>query len=195
MFVYELSGCRFESRYSHYNFGFHRKQCQWRIQGLSDAGMPVWVSKLGAQIKGELMQSNSYLIISSTQVRLHVLKHLSKTLKNGEFDLAHAWVVNSGLCKCVTIYRLYQWIQHFRSTGVPKLGPGYGSECTGDWMISHQPLSFNNMHNNIIYHLLEFGLDYDCRVKPWKRSPRTLPSPLKKSDFSVSLQNIKVFHP
>ena len=118
-----------------------------------------------------------------------------KTLKNGEFDLVRVWVCNSGLCRCITIYRLYQWSQHFRSTGVPKVGPGYGSECTGDWMISHQPLSFNNMHNNIIYHLLEFGLDYDCRVKPWKRSPRTLPSPLKKSDFSVSLQNIKVFHP
>ena len=45
--------------------------------GASDAGIQVWVLKLGAQIKGELMQNNiSHLIISSTQLRLHVLGHL-----------------------------------------------------------------------------------------------------------------------
>ena len=55
---------------------------QWRIQSLLDTVIPVCTPKLGAQIKGELMQSNiSHLIISSTQMRLHFLKHLSKTQK------------------------------------------------------------------------------------------------------------------
>ena len=49
---------------------------QWHTQSISDAGISVWAPKLGAQIKGELMQNNSYLIISSTQMRLHVLIHL-----------------------------------------------------------------------------------------------------------------------
>ena len=50
---------------------------QWRIQSLSDAGIPAWAPKLSAQIKGELMQNNiSYLIMSSTQMRLHILWHL-----------------------------------------------------------------------------------------------------------------------
>ena len=42
---------------------------QWRIQSLPVwyAGIPVWAPKLGAKIKGELMQNNiSRLIISST---------------------------------------------------------------------------------------------------------------------------------
>ena len=41
--------------------------------------LPVhwWSPKLGAQIKGELMQNNiSHLIISSTQICQHVLRHL-----------------------------------------------------------------------------------------------------------------------
>ena len=47
------------------------------MQWLSDAGTPNRAPKLGAQIKEELMQSNiSRLIISSTQMRLHVLGHL-----------------------------------------------------------------------------------------------------------------------
>ena len=50
---------------------------QWRIQSVSDAGIPAWAPKLSAQIKGELMQNNiSYLIMSSTQMRLHILWHL-----------------------------------------------------------------------------------------------------------------------
>ena len=41
----------------------------------------IWAPKLGAQIKGELMQNNiSHLTISSTQMHLHILRHLSKTL-------------------------------------------------------------------------------------------------------------------
>ena len=45
-------------------------------QHVSDAGIPAWVSKLGAQIIGELMQNNaSHLTISSMQM-LHVLRHL-----------------------------------------------------------------------------------------------------------------------
>ena len=56
---------------------------QWRIQRLSDADIPVWAPKLGSQIKRELMQNNiSHLIISSTRICAHVLRHLSKTLKN-----------------------------------------------------------------------------------------------------------------
>ena len=51
---------------------------QWRIQNLSDAGIPVCAPKPGAQIKWELMQKNiSHLMISSTQMRLHVLRHLT----------------------------------------------------------------------------------------------------------------------
>ena len=57
----------------------------WRIQRLSDTGIPAWAPKLGAQIKGELMQNKiSLLIISSTQIRQPVLRHLSKTLQNVE---------------------------------------------------------------------------------------------------------------
>ena len=53
---------------------------QWYMQSLSDAGIPVWAPKPGAQIKGELMQNKiSHLIISSTQMCLQVLRHLSKT--------------------------------------------------------------------------------------------------------------------
>ena len=50
---------------------------QWHIQNLSDASIPVWVSKLGAQIKRKLMQTNiSHLMISSMQMGLRVLRHL-----------------------------------------------------------------------------------------------------------------------
>ena len=59
---------------------FYRGFCksdrfQWHTQSLSDADIPVWGPKLGSQIKGELMQNNNHLIISSTQMRLHVLRH------------------------------------------------------------------------------------------------------------------------
>ena len=57
---------------------------QWCIQWLSNPSIPVWVPKLAAQIKVELMKSNSHLTISSKQMCLHVLRHLSKTLKNVE---------------------------------------------------------------------------------------------------------------
>ena len=30
------------------------------------------------------------------------------------------------VCLNITMYRLYKRIQHFRSTGVPKLSPEYG---------------------------------------------------------------------
>ena len=51
---------------------------QWRIQRLSDAGLQVWAFKLGAQIKGELMQSTTrHSIKSSTRMRLHVFRHLT----------------------------------------------------------------------------------------------------------------------
>ena len=33
--------------------------------------------------------------------------------------------------KYTTIYRLYKQIQHFHSTGVPKLCPGYGPVSLG----------------------------------------------------------------
>ena len=47
------------------------------MQWLSDTGTPNRGPKLGAQIKEELMQNNiSHLIISSTQMRLHVLGYL-----------------------------------------------------------------------------------------------------------------------
>ena len=45
------------------------------MQRLSEAGRLVWAPKLGAQITGVLMQNNSHLIISSTQIRLHVLMY------------------------------------------------------------------------------------------------------------------------
>ena len=51
----------------------------------SDTAIMVWEPKLGAQIKGELMQNNiSHLIISSTQMHQQVLRHLGKILKNVE---------------------------------------------------------------------------------------------------------------
>ena len=50
---------------------------QCRIQRLPDASIPVWASKLCAQIKEKLMQNNiNYLIISSMQMRLHLLRYL-----------------------------------------------------------------------------------------------------------------------
>ena len=50
---------------------------QWRLQSLSDATIPVWVPKLGAQIKGEVMQNKiGHLIIFSMQMSLHILRHL-----------------------------------------------------------------------------------------------------------------------
>ena len=49
---------------------------QWRIQRHSDADIPVWVSKLCAQIKGELMQNNFGYLICSTQMRLQVVRYL-----------------------------------------------------------------------------------------------------------------------
>lgn len=50
---------------------------QRHTQNLYDAGIPVWPPKLGAQIKGELMQNNiTHLIVSSMQMRQHVLRHL-----------------------------------------------------------------------------------------------------------------------
>ena len=52
-------------------------QHKWRIQKVLDAGIPVWAPKPCAQIKGKLVQnSSSYLIISSTQMHLHVARHL-----------------------------------------------------------------------------------------------------------------------
>ena len=43
------------------------------------------VPKLGAQIKGELMQNKISHLISSMQMRLQILRHLSKTLTNVQF--------------------------------------------------------------------------------------------------------------
>ena len=43
--------------------------------------------KLGAQLRGELMPNNSsHLIISSTQMRLYVLRYLSMMLRNVELQ-------------------------------------------------------------------------------------------------------------
>ena len=93
---------------------------QWRIQGLSDAGIPVWAPELGAQIKGELMQNNiSHLIIFNANASTRSQKFKSNSQKWWITDLVYAWVCNSSLCKSITIYRLYKRIQHFRSTGVP----------------------------------------------------------------------------
>ena len=63
---------------------------QWCIQRLSDAGILAWVPKLCAQIKGKVIQNNvTYLIISSMQMHLHVLRHFrvcySKMLKKNFF--------------------------------------------------------------------------------------------------------------
>ena len=87
----------------------------YRIQNLSDASIRVWAPKLGAQIKRELMQNNvSHLMISSTQMGQHVLRHLTY-VKNVELKT---------LCKPGSVYRLYKRIQHFRCTGVSKRSPG-----------------------------------------------------------------------
>ena len=66
---------------------------QWCIQRLSDAGILAWVPKLCAQIKGKVIQNNvTYLIISSMQMHLHVLRHFrvcySKMLKKNFFFMA-----------------------------------------------------------------------------------------------------------
>ena len=51
---------------------------------------------LGAQIKGKQMKNNSHLIISSTQIRLHVSHTLMlNTQKCWIKDLLYAWFFNS----------------------------------------------------------------------------------------------------
>ena len=92
---------------------------QWHIQRLSDASIPVWAPKVEAQIKGELLQNNiGHSIIYSTETCVHVLRHWFK-------DLVYACVCNTILFKHITIYCLFKRIQHFCSTGLPKLSPGY----------------------------------------------------------------------
>ena len=56
----------------------------WRIQGVLDAGMPVWAPKIRAQIKAKLIKKNAnHLLKYSTQLPLH--SHtLSITNKNVE---------------------------------------------------------------------------------------------------------------
>ena len=70
---------------------------QWRIQRLSDTGILVWAPKLGAQIKGELIQNKiNHLIISSTPNTSTGSQtfNLSKTLKNVELKtLCMPWSV------------------------------------------------------------------------------------------------------
>ena len=71
---------------------------QWHIQSLSNASIPVWATKVGAQIKVELMQNNiCHLIISSMQMRLHVVRHLTiswrgpLSYRNQSTDLLLLW--------------------------------------------------------------------------------------------------------
>ena len=69
------------------------------------------------------MQNNiSHLIISSTQMRRQVLRHLSKTLKNVELKTLYVSGSVAKVCLNVSKCSLYK---QFRDTGVPKLSPGY----------------------------------------------------------------------
>ena len=106
--------------------------CQWHIQRLPDAGIPVWKAKLCAQIKEKLMQNNiNYLIRSSTQERLHLLRLLiyATHLKLFNERPYVCLCLLSSLFKCITKYRLYKQIKPLHSTGVPKCNPGYGTAC------------------------------------------------------------------
>ena len=82
------------------------------IQRLSDDSIPVWEPKLGAQIKGELMRNNiSHFTISLTQMRLLVLRHLRKTLKNVELKTlcmpGSATQVCLNVSKCIIFINEY----------------------------------------------------------------------------------------
>ena len=85
---------------------------QGHIQRLSDDSIPVWEPKLGAQIKGELMRNNiSHFTISLTQMRLLVLRHLRKTLKNVELKTlcmpGSATQVCLNVSKCIIFINEY----------------------------------------------------------------------------------------
>ena len=101
--------------------------------------------KLGAQLKGELMPNNSsHLIISSTQMRLYVLRYLSMMLRNVELQTLFMLGCATQFCHnrygdvnlSIIMYRLCKRIQHFRSTGVPKRSPRNGPDNIKKWHFS-----------------------------------------------------------
>ena len=88
--------------------------------------MLVWAPKLFAQIKGKLMQNNiGYLIISFTQICLHVARHLSGTEKCWIKDLTYDMPVSATVA-CLNISR-YCLFKPFHGTSMPKLTTGYSS--------------------------------------------------------------------
>ena len=66
------------------------------------AGIPVWAPKLCVQIKGKLMQNNISYLISSMQIRVHVVRYLSNTLKNVELKTLCMPVCYCSLFKHIT---------------------------------------------------------------------------------------------
>ena len=98
------------------------------IQRLSNASTLVWMPKLGAQVKGELMQNNiSHLIISSMQIHLYILRHLTKMLRNIQLKTLCMPGCATRVCFNLSQFIICnKQIQHFRSTSVPKLSPGFG---------------------------------------------------------------------
>ena len=78
---------------------------QWCMQSLSDAGIPVWGPKLGAQIKQTF--------------------DLSKTFQNVELKTLSMPGPAAQVFKCIVMYSLCKRIQHFCRTGVRKLSSGY----------------------------------------------------------------------
>ena len=87
--------------------------------------IPVWAPKLKENMHLRQFWNNfSYLIISSTQMRLHVATHLSNTLKNVELKTLCMPVSTTVACLNISGHRLYK---PFHSTGLSKLTTGYGT--------------------------------------------------------------------
>ena len=72
----------------------------------------------------------------------------------------YAWVCNAILFKCITMYHLYQQIQHFHSS-VPKLSPGYSPVNNSRnkrlsafllYFSGFKTISFNIFFVKIIFH-------------------------------------------
>ena len=99
----------FHSEWKHQN-----NMSQWRIQRLSDPGIPVWASKLGAQIKGDLMQSNishsNHIFNANASTRSQKF-NWSKTLKNVE--LKTLYMPGSATQVCLNVSQCIGCIKEF----------------------------------------------------------------------------------
>ena len=62
------------------------------------------------------------------QMCQHDLRYLSKTFKNVELKTLCMTVSVAQVCLIIAMYCVYKQMQHFCSTGVPKISPGYSPD-------------------------------------------------------------------